>query len=174
METWKPVYGWEDYYEVSDLGRVRSKPRKGYAINRIYGGGIVTPTPNGKGYVIVRLCAKKQKNRYIHSLVLESFVGPRPKGCEAAHNDNNRSNNLLSNLRWATKKENMADKIKHGTIGGEYAGGVKLTASQAIEIYNSPLSETALSKRYGVTRSQIGRIKRGERWMYVTAPRMNI
>lgn len=51
-----------------------------------------------------------QKNHYIHRLVLETFVGPPPDGCECDHIDRDPSNNKLENLRWVTHYENMKNK----------------------------------------------------------------
>lgn len=51
-----------------------------------------------------------QKNHYIHRLVLETFLGPAPDGCECDHYDRDPSNNKLENLRWVTHYENMKNK----------------------------------------------------------------
>lgn len=49
--------------------------------------------------------------------MLEAFVGPPPSPIhQAAHNDGNPHNDILSNLRWATPKENCADRVLHGTL----------------------------------------------------------
>lgn len=50
-----------------------------------------------------------------HVLVLEAFVGPRPLGMEACHDDNDGLNNALENLRWDTPVNNQRDRFKHGT-----------------------------------------------------------
>jgi hypothetical protein len=65
------------------------------------------------GYPHVRLGGRGRA--YVHHLVLEAFVGPRPAGDQAAHGDGDRLNNVLGNLRWATPKENNGDKRSHGT-----------------------------------------------------------
>lgn len=69
-----------------------------------------------KGYMSVSLTHEDvRKTISVHRLVLMAFVGPCPSGMEACHNDGDPSNNSLSNLRWDTHKNNMADCIKHGT-----------------------------------------------------------
>ena len=121
-EEWRPVVGYEGVYEVSNLGRVKSLPRMTptrWNTPRHHPGGIlkskVAPTT---GYVRVTLVdANRGKKRYanIHSLVLEAFVGPRPDGLECCHNDGNRLNAELANLRWDTRSANTADAVEHGT-----------------------------------------------------------
>lgn len=101
-EAWKPVAGFPRY-EVSDQGRVRS--------NRVLNGSAA-----GDGYRKVILCRPgEQAHTYVHSLVLETFVGPRPPGMYACHNDGDRGNNALANLRWDTPSANNLDQLKHGT-----------------------------------------------------------
>lgn len=77
---------------------------------------------NGCLVVSVRRGKKVSKTLYLHVLMLEAFVGPRPPGMEGRHvNDNDRTNCSLDNLCWGTPKENAADKFRHGSqpIGEE-------------------------------------------------------
>lgn len=50
----------------------------------------------------------------VHTLVLKTFVGPRPAGLQACHDDDDTNNNALSNLYWGTPKQNAQDKIENG------------------------------------------------------------
>lgn len=97
-ERWLPVVGHEGY-EVSDYGRVRGP--KG--LRPIYA---KSHRPVQRVYV--------GKVRYVHHLVLEAFVGPRPDGYECCHADDNPANNHLSNLRWDTRSANSIDAVRNG------------------------------------------------------------
>lgn len=56
-----------------------------------------------------------QSFRLVHQLVLEAFIGPRPAGMMACHNDGNPANNRVENLRWDTQSSNIFDAIGQGT-----------------------------------------------------------
>ena len=116
METWKPIPGWLDFYEVSDQGRVKSVDRK-VAVVRPESGKIwwkpvrsrilklVTNSKNGYVYAGLRRNGKGYPYS-VHRLVLEAHVGPG-LGLDAMHLDNDRTNNSLENLRWGTRSENI-------------------------------------------------------------------
>lgn len=117
-EEWRPVVGYEGYYEVSSRGRVRSLPREVATFRgvRVSPGRLLkTPASTG-GYLRVTLSKEGLlKGRPVHVLVLEAFSGARPSPeHDACHWDGNPSNNRIENLRWDTKSANMADKMRHG------------------------------------------------------------
>ncbi len=71
-----------------------------------------------QGYHEVKLRADNRRyTRKVHCLILETWVGPRPSGMVACHNDGNPGNNHIDNLRWDTQKANAEDAKKHGRIG---------------------------------------------------------
>lgn len=115
VETWRPVPHWEDLYEVSDRGRVRSLDRVD-RFGRHFHGQILRADKIKGGYERVSLArGGAVVRRQVHHLVLEAFVGPRPLAMEGCHGDGDPANNHLSNLRWDTRPENARDTVRHGT-----------------------------------------------------------
>ena len=114
-EEWRPVVEYEGMFEVSSHGRVRSLDR---TITRKDGvtarlrGQMFNPYLSHDNYY--RVVLRGQGVR-VHTLVLEAFVGPRPDGYVACHNDGDGSNNHVSNLRWDTYSSNNFDVAEHGT-----------------------------------------------------------
>lgn len=118
-ETWLPVVGFEGFYEVSDQGRVRSLDRVVDTARgpRKYSGRILKLTVKNNGYLSCALwVCQVAKHVSVHTLALESFVGPRPAGMEGCHNDGDRTNARLSNLRWDTHSENVYDSVRSRTM----------------------------------------------------------
>ena len=92
---------------------------------------------------------------------------------QAAHSCGNGTGGCMNprHLRWATRLENEADKIEHGTLmRGERQGGSKLTTEvvMAIREQAGVISHGKLAAHYGVSRSQIGRVINGKRWAWLT------
>lgn len=120
VEVWKPIPGYEDMYEVSSLGGVRSVTRKIKVGNRTstYTGRPLNVTPTGRQrqYRKVTLSNynKERKQRQVHQLMLEAFAGVRPEGYVARHLNDVGSDNRVCNLAWGTAKENRLDRIRNG------------------------------------------------------------
>lgn len=116
-EIWKPVLGFEEYFEISNLGNLRR-----IKINQnIYGKGKKTIKVNRKikatmdrGYYKVALSINgKRYLKYIHRLVAEAFI-PNPNNYkEVNHIDSNPSNNCVDNLEWCNRKYNINYMLKH-------------------------------------------------------------
>lgn len=173
-EVWRDIPEY-DGYQASNYGRIRSLDRKD-SLGRLTFGRILAAYKNPLGYYGVRIKkmgGASHKTTPAHLLVLMAFVGPRPSGHVCAHNDGNPSNNAITNLRYATPKENEADKLLHGTrfyARGESNGHAKLTEQDVREIVSqleSGATQAALAKRYGVESSNISGIWTRRRWQHV-------
>lgn len=123
-ELWKDIEGYEGYYQISNLGRVKSLERDVYrkrdgAFCRHKPESIKAPVTSTDGYYQVKLCVDgENKCIGIHILVARAFI-PNPKNLpEVNHIDTNRKNNCVDNLEWCTHQENVA----HSRDLGHYAG----------------------------------------------------
>lgn len=113
-ERWLPVPGWEELYEVSDLGRVRSLTRWTPAGTRK--GRMMKMNVDPSGYFQLGFRRNgKNRTQKVHQLVAAAFLGPRPEGMEVRHLDGDPLNNRLDNLAYGTPSENSQDSIRHGT-----------------------------------------------------------
>lgn len=104
QEIWKDIEEFKDYYQISNLGRVRSKER--YLYTRTYPSQIIRQHIGNNNCVQVRLRnGKSQVSRSVAKLVLLTFKGEPPKNAkQAKHLDGNPNNNRLDNLEWDIDK----------------------------------------------------------------------
>lgn len=155
MRAWRPVPGFPGY-EISDAGNVRDGA-----------GRLLRAVRNEGGYYRVLLLGDRPVYRRVHVLVLEAFVGPRPSPRHhAAHGpDRRKSNNRLTNLRWATPEENEADKKPHGTAlgGGRHWRPNRERVSRVRERAARGESYSAIALSEGLHRYSVSRIVRGLR-----------
>lgn len=103
----------------------------------------------------------------IHRLVLLTFVGPAPtKRHQGAHGDGDKSNNKLSNLRWASPKENSADRAVHGSqVAGTSSPNTRITKDQVLairELNSLGFGYRGIAAAVGIGQSSAARITRGE------------
>lgn len=174
IEEWLPISGF-DGYEVSCLGRVRTWRKQGSSVALRDAPVIKKQTVDEQGRP--RVCLSKNgrgKSFRACRLVLLAFIGEPPEGCEACHNDGDRTNNVLTNLRWDTHLANMRDTIQHGTVYralGKNNPNVKLTIRDVPEIrkrLDSGETLRSIASDYGVSRKAICNIKHDVTWGYVS------
>ena len=104
IETWKPVVGFERQYEVSSLGRVYSRLSEKIL------------KPRNAAYLSFSLRRDGRSHSiYLHHLVAEAFIGPRPGGQEIRHLNGDQYDNCAVNIGYGTHSQNMMDAIAHGT-----------------------------------------------------------
>jgi hypothetical protein len=174
-EEWREIPDAPGYI-VSSMGRVASYLKQGR-----YGGTmnepriLRTPPMIAGGYLQVTV---KAGGRYrkckVHTLVLTTFVGPRPEGMECRHLNSDPMDNRLSNLKWSTHKDNMADKIGAGTHSfGADRPLAKLRDEHIPEIIRLSADGTpnvAIAERFGVSVTAIWHVVAGMTWKHVPRP----
>lgn len=154
------------FFRGSKDGRTKGKWRK------------VKPYMSSRGYYLVRMPKLNpesgSKSIPLHAIVAEAFHGKRPEGMQCRHIDGNKTNNHPSNLAWGTAKENIHDKIIHGTnIGpsGEKNRHAKLTADDVRSIRglcgSKSKSHKDVAKLYGITENHVYYIVSRRSWKHV-------
>lgn len=134
---------------------------------------LMTTQVNKFGYSYVVMCVnRKVRCPYIHRLMAQAFLPPKPYWASCIrHLDGKRSNNVVSNLKWGTPKQNAKDRDLHGkTALGENNGNSKLTALNVTNIkkgLRDGLTLCSLAKTYGVTSSTIHQIKNQITWRHI-------
>lgn len=170
-EIWKDVPNYEGYYQVSNLGNVRSLDRivkKSDGHTQFFKGRLIKQKTDDIGRR--SLCLKKngkQKDTRAHMLVALAFIGERPEGYHVCHIDGNASNNNLENLRYDTPTQNRIDIYRNNRKGPKG----KLYIKEVLEIRelykNNIFNQNELSELYKVNQSSIGAIIRKEKFKWL-------
>jgi hypothetical protein len=154
-EVWMNIKGYEGYYQISNLGRVKSLERitirkKGTSLRK---GRILKHTKNQQGYELVNLCKNsKVKFKAVHRIVMESFIpNIENKPC-VNHINGIKTDNTLNNLEWCTYSENSLHAYRTGlkTVSEKSIENSRLKCSKKIintengDIFSS-IKEAAIS-----------------------------
>ena len=165
VENWRPIPGWEGYYEVSDLGCVRSVERTirfADGRERFYPALLRATHVDGFGYQKVTLKRAGVNQRVlVHQAVAAAWLGLRPEGLEVCHNNGQRTDNRACNLRYGTRAENAADSIKHGT----HRRARKITDEEVTEIrrLRGHVQCRIVAEMFGASPAHVCNIQRGNR-----------
>lgn len=142
-EVWKPVTGREEFYEVSNTGKIRSLVNR-YKTKGIFELSVYT---NVKGYQSVDLAKPELKKYSVHRLVAEAFCD-KPEGCNVVnHLDNNPSNNNCVNLEWTTYSGNLKHAQEQGRLTEAQSKGGFTTAARATKALVAD-TESMVGKQY--------------------------
>lgn len=168
---WRPVVGYDGWYEVSSQGDVRRvRGGAGTRVGRPLRAWLTAET----GYPAVTLSRHgKQRKIHVHVIVAAAFLGPCPPGHEVNHKDLNRQNARASNLEYLTRGEN----IKHGyatnpvkrkpATQGEKVNTARLIGEQVRAIRSSAEATAVLAQRYGVCDDSIRNVRRRTTWKHI-------
>lgn len=161
IEEWADIKGYENMYQVSNLGRVKSLKRKEEVILKCK----ITKS----GYREAKLFNVNYKDFLVHRLVALSFI-PNPENKKQVnHIDGDKLNNVVTNLEWVTSKENAIHSIESGLKKvGSKSTSSKLKQSDVIQIRKLYLTgdytHDDLGALYNVHPTTIGKMLNGTNW----------
>lgn len=181
IEEYKDIEGYEDLYQISNYGNVKSLPKKwkaGNGSNQHHNGKLLVFSID-KGYARVFLFKNENKKRFsVHILVAKHFI-PNPENKpEVNHKDGIKINNFVNNLEWNTSKENIKHAFStglHKILKGSQVGSSKLTEEQVLYIRNITKNNIKvekgfwknLAKEFNVFPSAISKIKNNQHWKHL-------
>lgn len=166
-EIWKDIEGFDGVYQISNFGKVKSFKRNKKDGSILIGG------KDSDGYHQVTLCKNRiQYTKKSHSLVARHFINNPENKPTVNHIDSNRLNNVVTNLEWATIKEQNNHAVKYGVskgFVGENNPKCKLTGEQVNcirETYNNiTISYAELGRKYNVDYKTISSICKNKTWI---------
>jgi len=179
-EIWKDVPDYEGLYQASNLGRVKSLDRTvkhSSGKMMFFKGRILRQKTDKEGYKLVNLWScNKGKMFRVHRLVWASFNGAIPDGMTVNHNDENPSNNKLSNLSLMSQRENnnygrhnakMSSTLTNGktskpVVGMDEDGNIVVTFPSTKEAYRNGYNHSTIAACCRGER----KTHRGLRWKY--------
>ncbi len=174
-EEWRDVIGFENYLQVSSLGRVLSKERfspyirKNRSQMKYCKSYICKPGLTKAGYVEIALCIEGvQKKFRLHRLIGKAFVPGYEQGFTINHINGNKSDNRIENLEWVTQAENTKHEWRIGLcdLRGSKHPRSKLTEN-AVKRIKSGENVISLAKEFGVARNTIYKVKYGINWAHI-------
>lgn len=170
-EIWKDIPGYEECYQVSNFGRVRSLDKilfiddgKRLPFVKQITGKVLSPGETNAGHLSVVLERGKASSQ-VHQLVMLAFVGPPPKNTEVRHLDGDPKNNKLENLQYGSRRENILDVYRIGKRWRKL--DVKDVRNIKKRLANGEKG-ASLANEYHVSQSLISGIKRGVHYSWLT------
>ena len=182
LEVWKDIKGYEGLYQVSNLGRVKSLERiiiKKNGKKQTIRERILKPKTEWNGYLRITLAngSGKKKSFFVHRIVCEAFhENPEDKPC-VNHIDENKTNNVASNLEWCTVTENINHGTRNARVGEAVAKALSKPVGQytldgkLIKIWQSTIE---VERRLGFAQGNISKVAQGKQktaygyvWKYI-------
>lgn len=183
-EQWKPAPGFETRWEVSNLGRARTRDylaasRRQGQPTQLRKGRILSPALS-KGYPRIDLKegGKTVARVRLHRLVALAFVEGHFAGATVDHIDGNRLNNCANNLRWVSRSENtrLQNVAGRGVPKGEKHPSAKLRdddLKQLFALRKAGWSLSEVGRQLGVSWSLVHKIEKGLRRRHAQPPAEN-
>ena len=156
-EIWRPIPEFEDLYEVSNYGRIKSflgnHPR------------ILKNRDCRKHNAVSLRKSGDTVQLLVARIVLITFFGMPKDGQEVCHRNGNGYDDRIANLRWGSRSDNMADAARHGTAGTWMKTKTPITSHQVVSIREERKAGAKLkdiAKHYGLNKQRVSKICREE------------
>lgn len=170
-ETWRPVVGYENIYEVSSSGNVRRL----HDGNRYRALSVLRPTKHRDGYcsVILSDAEHRRSTLRVHRIVLTAFVGCPPSGHECNHKNSVRDDNRVENLEWVTPSQNVLHTYQNGRtpLRGTSNPNARFTEADIRGVRmlcdSKALTYTEIARMFGMTRNNVSLIGRRRAWNHI-------
>lgn len=173
VERWVPVVGFEQLYEVSNHGRVRTVEHvvlRSNGVPQTIKARMKTATTRRDRRRMVTLSSNRKSRVYlVHRLVAFAFLGSPQGNQQVNHVDGDPANNNLSNIEWVSPKENINHALDTGLIKnyGERQHGSKIKVSdvsQVISMARDGTKQRDIAASFGIHQSQVSRVISGKAW----------
>lgn len=173
-ENWKPIKGYKNLYQISDLGNIKSLPKY---IGCVFSNGcILKIKPNRIGYIRVSLSDKHGDKKFflVHRIVAKHFISLPPENKQFINHKNGiKTDNRVENLEWCNMSENIIHAIRNNLrqpIKGEKSNFSKLTEKEVLEIRSKAANKIPykyLASMYNTSLSNIGHIVTRKNWAHI-------
>ena len=164
-EEWRDVVGYEEAYQVSSLGRIRSKDRivvSDYYKNRHERGRVLKQQFDKDGYLVFNAKWRgKNQMLKVHRELAKAFIPNLDNLSSIDHIDGKRDNNSITNLRWCSNRQNnsydLARQNKSLAVSKSYENNPSLRNTRAIlfrKIKSKPIIAFFNGQHCGIFDSQ--------------------
>ena len=165
-EVWKEIEGYEGFYAISTIGRVKSLSRtfiksdgRRYTVKE----KIIKPAIDKDGYLRIELNKiGDTKKYYVHRLVGLAFINNPNNKPQINHIDFDVKNNIVENLEWVTNQENIQHNVKHGRLKDQYGQdnpNVKINKEIVFKIRNLRMEGKTLDEISRLTGTSVSNVK---------------
>jgi len=154
VEQWKDIPDYEGYYQISNLGRVKSLEKTLIVSERkrIYKPLIKKLYISKRRNWVEGFCKnKKESQKKIHRLLAICFIDNPKKYPQVNHIDNNKLNNKISNLEWVNNRENSCHRVKLSNSTSKYTG---VSYFKRDNKWRSSIQVNGVSIRFGMFKTQ--------------------
>jgi hypothetical protein len=181
-EIWKDIPSFENYYQASNLGRLRSVDRTIVKIDKKTGkeisfgkkGRILTLNFHHSQYLMANLSKKgEQTSCSVHRLIAMTFIPNNKNHPIVNHKNGIKTDNNINNLEWMNNSENVKHAVDTGLLknpSGEEHGSCKYTNEDILkmrDLYSNGKTQVEIGKIMNMPRARVWEIVHRKTWKHI-------